>query len=207
MQQKQKSKKKKSKNKNNKNKQNEEIKNEELDIQTIKDEALINIETHLQNLNSINLNKKELSSTCPEGFFKRPYSAHGYKIKAKGNQIFTKTVIQKNKENEKVIAFKEKVKVYDKTLSLYNNDIPIKIDDLNNNKNKKRKVNNSMHYMLPVKKKEIKNKKIISNNDNSFEDIDNNENNPIKDNLENIKKMLTGNRMNIFIENINKKII
>ena len=176
-----------------------------MDIQTIKDEAVMNVQKHLHNLNSINLNQKELASTCTEGFFKRPYSAHGFKIKAKENQIFTKTLYPKNKEDEKVIAFKEKVKVYDKTLSLFNNDIPIKKENLNKNKSKKRKVNNSMHYMLPTKKKEVKNKKIINNNDNSFEDIDNNENVPINDNFQNIKKMLTGDKMNTFIANINKK--
>ena len=135
------------------------------------------------NNNIINLNYED------ETLYKRPYTAHAYKVKSKSKtKRLTKTIRSKDiDEEEKIMAFKEKVLVYDKILSLYNAP---KIKQENNIEDKfskthkqrmnsafnlnKTKNNNSKHYMKPRERdiKKSKKKEIIYYNDKPEEDIE-----------------------------------
>ena len=143
------------------------------------------------NNNTINLNNEN------ETFYKRPYTAHGFKVKSK-NKKLSKTIRNKNDEEEKIIAYKEKVLVHDKILSLYNN---FKIKEIRPEKEfsktnnprvnsaytLKNKKFSEKHYMKPREKdiKKIKKRNIIYFNDKPEEDpeelkINKNEENEIK---------------------------
>ena len=139
--------------------------------------------------NIINNNNNNIinSNYEDETMYKRPYTAHGYKVKAKSKRM-TKTMRPNNlDEEEKIIAFKEKVLVYDKILSLYNAP-KIKKDNNNIEDNlskthqprigsafnlNKTKNNSSKHYMKPREKdiKKIKKKEILYSNDKPEEDF------------------------------------
>jgi len=101
----------------------------------------------------------------------------------------TKIVGNKNtSEEEKIMAFKEKVYVHDKTLSLYNNFLikDYKKDEFSKTHKPRlgsayhltnKKTNNSKHYMMPkqkdlLKQKKIKEKEIIYYNDKPEFDSD-----------------------------------
>ena len=101
-----------------------------------------------------------------ETILKRPYTAHGYKIRSKSKtKKLTKTIKSKHEE-EKIMAFKERVYVHDKILSLFNN-FNLKDDSEENfklNKTVKPRVKsalsktNQKHYLMPKQKDILKQK-------------------------------------------------
>ena len=118
-----------------------------------------NQKNDLFNINSIINNNNQLSN-------KRPYTAHAYKVKSKSKKL-TKTIKNKQEE-EKIMAFKEKVYVHDKILSLFNNFQKIDNNEEKTkfNKTAKPRINSaftkkvSNHYMIPKQKDILKLKKI-----------------------------------------------
>ena len=166
-------------NKTNQNKTYYNIKNEKNNKKT---KNIKNPNNNNDNNNFDNINLEN------DTILKRPYTAHGYKIKSKTKRL---PKINKNKniydEEEKIIAFKEKVLVHDKILSLYNNFL-IKKDNNDNNKFSKthkprissafnltnNKNYSSKHYMKPREKdiKKTKKKVIIYYNDKPEEDLE-----------------------------------
>ena len=143
----------------------------------------------LYNKNNMNNNKNMNNNNFnainqeEEIILKRPYTAHGYKVKSKTKRL-TKTVRNKNEnkiEEEKIMAFKEKVFVHDKILSLYNNFL-IRDNDKEDEKKKlfsktHKPRSNTKHYMMPkqkdiIKQNKMKKKEIIYYNDKPEEDPD-----------------------------------
>ena len=133
----------------------------------IKKENKKNIDNKIKNIkNDI---KNNLNNLLIENDIinKRPYTAHGYKVKSKTKRL--PKIIRNNQEEEKIIAFKEKVYVHDKLLSLYNN---LNLIEKNEEKNqlsktqKPKRINSALtkntfhHYMMPKKKDILKMQKI-----------------------------------------------
>ena len=130
----------------------------------------------------INNNINELIK-ANEQINQRPYTAHGYKVKSKSKKL--KKINKNIQEEEKIQAFKEKVYVHDKILSLYNT-FNIKNNDedeskkITSKKNKNQRIKsayNSKHYMIPkqkdiLKQNSKKKKEIEYYNDKYEDDID-----------------------------------
>ena len=186
----------------------------------IKDDAMNVVDKHIQNLsltfndNKLKNNKniKTINKTnkismnnnfdLNDTIYKRPYTAHGYKAKSKTKrQIKSSRAIN---EEEKIMAFKEKVLVHDKVLSLFNNNLFQKNIKDEFSKTQKPKKSNSKHYMMPkqkdiIKQNKIKKKEIIYFNDKPEEDPDeikNNEEdeNDIKNKNNNAIKLMTSSK-------------
>ena len=165
-------------------KTNNKTKNE--NIKNLTDKKKSNKNNNVNDKNTIN-NLLYQDDTI----LKRPYTAHGYKVKSKSKKL-TKTVRNNNinEEEEKIIAFKEKVLVHDKILSLYNN---FQIKNINNDNFSKthkprvgsafnltnKKNNTSKHYMKPreIDIKKIKKKEVIYYNERPEEDLNELKNN------------------------------
>ena len=124
----------------------------------------------IQNKNTINKNM-DMNPLLMENetINKRPYTAHGYKVKSKSKIKKFPKMTKTKQEEEKIMAFKEKVYVHDKILSLFNNF------NLIENANEKAKLSktekpkriNSVftknafhHYMMPKRKDILKQQKI-----------------------------------------------
>ena len=73
----------------------------------------------IKNVINNNFNSMDLLLSGNDAINKRPYTAHGYKVKSKTKRL--PKILKPKQEEEKIIAFKEKVYVHDKTLSLFNN--------------------------------------------------------------------------------------
>ena len=137
-------------------------------------------DSQIKNKNTINKEMK-LIFTGNETINKRPYTAHGYKVKSKTKKL-PKIIKKNNQEEEKIKAFKEQVYVHDKILSLFNN---YKYDEITNKTQlskttKPKRINSALtkdtfhHYMMPKKKDILKlqkiNKKEIEYNNDKYED-------------------------------------
>ena len=129
---------------------------------------------------SINKNNKLIIPN--ETILKRPYTAHGYKIRSKSKTKKLSKTIKPKHEEEKIMAFKEKVYVHDKILSLFNNfNIKEEPEDKPKlNKTVKPRVKSavtkdiSKHYLIPKKmdilRQKNKKKKEIEYYDDKYED-------------------------------------
>ena len=195
----------------------------------IKDDAMNFVDKHIQNLSltvndnklknnknnknksfkTINKNNKNSTNNnfnfnfdLNDTLLKRPYTAHGYKAKSKTKrQIKTSRPIN---EEEKIMAFKEKVLVHDKVLSLFNNNLFQKNLKDEFTQTKKPKKSNSKHYMMPkkkdmIKQNKIKKKEIIYYNDKPEEDPDEikpneEDENKIKNKNSNAIKLMTSSK-------------
>ena len=188
----------------------------------IKDDAMNFVDKHIQNL-SLTFNDNKLKNNKNKSFktinknnknstnnnfdlndtlLKRPYTAHGYKAKSKTKrQIKTSRPIN---EEEKIMAFKEKVLVHDKILSLFNNNLFQKNLKDEFTQTKKPKKSNSKHYMMPkkkdiIKQNKMKKKEIIYYNDKPEEDPDEikpneEDENNIKNKNNNAIKLMTSSK-------------
>ena len=124
------------------------------------------------NLNNIIIQKEN------EIINKRPYTAHGYKVRSKSKTKKLTKTIKPNKEEEKIIAFKEKVYVHDKILSLFNNFNIIDKNEENNKliKTQKPRVKSALtkksdnDYMMPKQKDILKQKNIKKKEIQYFDD-------------------------------------
>ena len=182
----------------------------EPEFNEIKDDAMNFVDKHIQNLSlifndnklknnknksfkTINKNKKNNTNDnfnfdLNDTLYKRPYTAHGYKAKSKTKrQIKTSRPLN---EEEKIMAFKEKVLVHDKVLSLFNNNLFQKNLKDEFTQTKKPKKSNSKHYMMPkqkdiIKQNKIKKKEIIYYNDKP--EVDPDEIKPNEEDENNIK--------------------
>ena len=195
----------------------------------IKDDAMNFVDKHIHNLSltvndnklknnknnknksfkTINKNNKNSTNNnfnfnfdLNDTLLKRPYTAHGYKAKSKTKrQIKTSRPIN---EEEKIMAFKEKVLVHDKVLSLFNNNLFQKNLKDEFTQTKKPKKSNSKHYMMPkkkdmIKQNKIKKKEIIYYNDKPEEDPDEikpneEDENNIKNKNNNAIKLMTSSK-------------
>ena len=109
---------------------------------------------------------------------KRPYTAHGYKVRSKSKTKKLTKTIKPHQEEEKIIAFKEKVYVHDKILSLFNNFNIINKNEENNklSKTQKPRIKNALtkksdnHYMMPKQKDILKQKNIKKKEIQYFDD-------------------------------------
>ena len=137
-------------------------------------------------INTKNKTNKEINLlfTGDETINKRPYTAHGYKVKSKTKKLPKIVKNNQNQEEEKIIAFKEHVYVHDKILSLFHQNF--KFDDSINEKNqfsktaKPKRISSALtkntfpHYMMPKKKDILKlekiNKKDIEYNNDKYEE-------------------------------------
>ena len=188
----------------------------------IKDDAMNFVDKHIKNL-SLTFNDNKLKNNKNKSFktinknnknstnnnfdlndtlLKRPYTAHGYKAKSKTKrQIKTSRPIN---EEEKIMAFKEKVLVHDKILSLFNNNLFQKNLKDEFTQTKKPKKSNSKHYMMPkkkdiIKQNKMKKKEIIYYNDKPEEDPDEikpneEDENNIKNKNNNAIKLMTSSK-------------
>ena len=113
-----------------------------------------------------------------ETILKRPYTAHGYKISSKSKTKKLIKTIKSKHEEEKIIAFKERVYVHDKILSLFNN-FNLKDDSEENiklNKTVKPRVKsalsktNTKHYLIPKQKDILKQKNMKQKEIEYYED-------------------------------------
>jgi len=122
----------------------------------------------IKNIINNNFNNMDLLLTGNDIVFKRPYTAHGYKVKSKTKRL--PKILKPNQEEEKIMAFKEKVYVHDKTLSLFNNyNLIDKVDEkqkLFSKTEKPKRINSALtknafhHYMMPKKQDILKLQKI-----------------------------------------------
>ena len=113
-----------------------------------------------------------------ETILKKPYTVHGYKISSKSKTKKLSKTIKSRYEEEKIMAFKERVYVYDKILSLFNN-FNLKDDSEENvklNKIVKPRVKsalsktNTKHYLMPKRKDILKQKNMKKKEIEYYED-------------------------------------
>ena len=125
---------------------------------------------------SININNNLIIAN--ETILKRPYTAHGYKIRSKSKTKKLSKTIKSKHEEEKIMAFKEKVYVHDKILSLFNN-FNLKEDTEEKtklNKTVKPRVksalakDNPKHYLIPKQKDILKQKNLKKKEIEYYED-------------------------------------
>ena len=120
----------------------------------------------INNVINNNFNNMDLLLSGNDTINKRPYTAHGYKVKSKTKRL--PKILKLKQEEEKIIAFKEKVYVHDKTLSLFNNyNLIDNTNEKQFSKTEKPKRTNSAltknsfhHYMMPKKQDILKLQKI-----------------------------------------------
>ena len=131
---------------------------------------------NIKKSDSININNNLIIPN--ETILKRPYTAHGYKIRSKSKSKKLSKTIKSRHEEEKIMAFKEKVYVHDKILSLFNN-FNLKEDSEEKtklNKTVKPRVKsaiakeNSKHYLMPKQKDILKQKNIKKKEIECYED-------------------------------------